>query len=148
MFYEDVPRRPWLLLSWVLPQPRGSRGDKSAVGSPVRCSYDRGFLVKRATLVEPARRLHFEVVEQALGIERYARAKTGSYELEATSAGTRVTLTTKYNAQLRPRFLWRPIERYVCHQVHRHILLGMRERVAEFGALNPAPSGTAAAPSR
>jgi hypothetical protein len=130
MFYEDVPRRPRPLLRLFLPLPLRSQGDKRSPGSFVRCSYERGHLIKRITNVEPARLLSFEVVEQGLGVERYGRAHWGSYELEPCGGGTRLTLTTAYSGLMRPRWLWRPLERYLCHRMHDHILLGMRERLA------------------
>ena len=155
MFYEDVPRRPWPLLRFVLPQPRFSQGDKLSVGSPIRCVYDRGYLVKRITHVEPMRFLGFEVLEQRLGIERYGVASRGSYELETVARGTRVVLTTSYLGKLRPRFVFRWFERYLCHRLHRHILLGMSERLqSEAERPSALTSGvgrgadTAAAPSR
>jgi len=133
MFYEDVPRKPWPLLRWLLPQPVRSEGDKLAIGAEVRCTYDRGHLLKRTTTVEPARLLCFEVIEQHLGIERYARACRGSYELQQVGDNTQITLNTAYRGHLWPRFLWRPLERYLCHRLHLHILLGMRERLVSEG---------------
>jgi hypothetical protein len=130
MFYEDVPRRPSSLLRWVLPQPVRSEGDKQHVGSLVRCTYDRGHLVKRITRVEPPVLLRFEVLEQRLGIEHFAVACEGSYELEAAPGGTLLTLTTIYRPGARPRWVFRPLERYLCHRLHRHVLWGMRERLA------------------
>jgi hypothetical protein len=140
MFYEDVPRRPWPLLRLLLPQPLKSEKDKLSAGSAVRCHYDHGFLLKRINEVEPGRLLSFEVVEQRLGIERFARACRGSYELERARSGTSLLLTTVYQAWLWPRFLWRPLERYLCHRVHLHILLGMRERLAKESSLRRALS--------
>jgi hypothetical protein len=155
MFYEDVPRRPWPLLRLILPQPLHSEGDKLTVGGLVRCTYSRGYLLKRSTEVDADRRLRFEVVEQKLGIERRARARCGSYELEPTARGTCVTLTTVYESRLWPRFLWRPVERYLCHRLHQHILFGMQEQLVGAGspgprvlsAPAPKPKCTAAAPS-
>jgi len=142
MFYEDVPQRPWPLLRLFLPLPLRSQGDKRSPGSLVRCSYERGHLIKRITTVEPARLLSFEVVEQELGIERYGRAHRGSYELEPSGGGTRLTLTTAYSGLMRPRWLWRPLERFLCHRMHDHILLGMGERLAAEKRL-PTVSGAA-----
>ena len=134
MFYEDVPGRPWPLLRLLLPQPVKSEGDKWRVGSAIRCTYDRGYLVKTITEVDATRFLGFEVLEQRLGIERYGIASRGSYELEPAGKNTRIVLTTHYHGKLRPRFLWRWFERYLCHRLHRHILSGMRERLrAEHG---------------
>jgi hypothetical protein len=142
MFYEDVPRQPWPLLRMFLPRPIRSEGDKRLVGSIVRCVYDRGYLIKRITVVEPARLLRFEVVEQSLGIEGSVKACWGSYQLSDVGGGTDVVLTTHYLGRLRPRFLWRPIERYLCLRLHLHILFGMRAALAAepplLGTVTPA----------
>jgi len=129
MFYEDVPSRPWPMLRFVLPRPIRSEGDKRRVGAIVRCTYDRGYLVKRITAVEAPRHLGFEVMEQRLGIESRVRTCQGTYDLRAAEGGTDVVLTTYYAGRLRPRALWRVMERYVCHRVHLHILMGMRDRL-------------------
>ena len=51
----------------------------------------------------------------------------GSYEMRPEKGGgTLLVLTTNYRGHLWPRFLWRPIERYIAHGVHNHILDGMR----------------------
>jgi hypothetical protein len=114
------------------------------VGAIVRCTYDRGYLVKRITAVEAPRHLRFEVAEQRLGIESCVRTSQGAYELRAApEGGTEVALTTYYEGRWRPRVLWRAIERYVGHRVHRHILLGMRERLA---TVSPDLAGVTVAP--
>jgi hypothetical protein len=130
MFYEDVPHRPWPLLRLILPQPVRSDGDKFTVGGIVRCAYDRGYLVKCATAVNRATHLRFDVIEQQLGIEAYVQLHQGAYELRAVSGGTELALTTRYRGSLRPRSLWRLLERHLCHRVHHHILSGMRDRLA------------------
>jgi hypothetical protein len=126
MFYEDVPAKPWPILRFFLPRPIRSEGDRLSVGSPIRCTYDRGYLVKRITRVEAPRWLGFEVMEQCLGIERFARAREGSYELEPAADGTRIALTTIYEGRLWPRSLWARFESYLVHCLHHHILRGMR----------------------
>ncbi|HEY5373191.1 MAG TPA: hypothetical protein VIK01_05865 [Polyangiaceae bacterium] len=138
MFYEDVPQRPRTLLRLLLPMPVNSQGNKLSVGATVRCQYTRGHLLKLITTVEPARLLAFEVLEQQLGIERYARACEGSYRFAATDGGTELALTTRYLGRLWPRFLWRQLERQLCHRVHFHILFGMLDRLAAPLALSAA----------
>jgi hypothetical protein len=130
MFYEDVPRQPWPVLRMFLPRPVRSEGDKRLLGSVVRCVYDRGHIIKRITAVEPARLLRFEILEQSLGIERSMKACWGSYQLCDADGGTDLVLTTHYLGRRGPRFLWRPVERYLCHLLHLHILFGMRDGVA------------------
>jgi hypothetical protein len=126
LFYEEVPRRPLWFLRIFLPRPIRTDGEKTRVGAIVRCTYDSGHLLKRITAVEPAHLMRFDVLEQRLGVEDCVSMSQGSYEIRATRAGSQVVLTTHYRSRLRPRRLWRPLERYLAHRLHRHILDGMR----------------------
>jgi hypothetical protein len=125
-FYEDVPERPGLFLLAFLPRPIRSEGEKTRVGARVRCEYEGGHLVKRITAAEPGQLLRFEVLEQKLGLENCVSMGDGSYEIRPMDGGSEVLLTTHYRGHLRPRWLWRPFERFLAHRVHRHILEGMR----------------------
>lgn len=126
IFFEEVPGRPPFILRLLLPHPVRSEGNKSDVGAAVQCTYKGGYLVKRITDVEPPFRLRFEVVEQRLGIEGCVRALSGSYQICRHGDGTDVVLTTNYRAFLRPRLLWRPLEKILAGQLHCHILNEMR----------------------
>jgi hypothetical protein len=125
MFYEDVPQRPSLLLRMLLPTPVRTQGSGKEVGTVVACTYSRGGLTKRITVLERPRLVRFEVLEQHLGIERCMTTVEGSYEFRAVGNATQVALTTQYHGHLRPRWLWRPLERLLAHRLHRHILDGM-----------------------
>lgn len=125
MFYEEVPCRPSLLLRMFLPSPLKTQRKSKEVGSVVECSYSRGSLVKRITVLERPRLVRFEVVQQHLGIERCMTTVEGSYEFRADGRSTEVALTTQYRGHLRPRWLWRPFERLLAHRLHRHIVAGM-----------------------
>ena len=130
LFYEEVPRRPLWFLRVFLPRPIRTDGEKSRVGAIVRCTYEGGHLLKRITAVEPARLVRFDVLEQRLGVEGCVSMSRGSYEIRATEQGSDVVLTTHYRSHLRPRRLWRPLERCLAHRLHRHILDGMRIALA------------------
>ncbi len=125
MFYEEVPHRPPLLLRMFLPTPVKTQSSDKQVGAIVECTYSRGSLMKRITTLDPPRLVRFEVVEQSLGVERCITTVEGSYEIAPAGAGAQVALTTRYRGHLRPRWLWRPFERVLAHQLHRHILGGM-----------------------
>jgi hypothetical protein len=125
LFYEEVPGRAPFPLRWFMPSPVRTEGEKGSVGSRVRCVYSRGYLIKRITMVNRPRRIRFEVMEQFLGIEGCVVALGGSYEIEPSGEGSEFTLTTRYLARLRPRALWRPLERLVAGQLHKHVLKGM-----------------------
>jgi len=135
MLYEEVLDPPPILLRASLPHPVRTEGDKGRLGT-VRCVYTGGDLVKRITAVDPPYLLQFNVVAQCLGIEGCALALGGSYRISAASDDTSdVVLRTHYLAFLRPRWLWRPIEKLLVHQLHRHILGGIgRAILAEYSA--------------
>jgi hypothetical protein len=126
LFYEEVPHRPPWFLRIFLPRPIRTDGEKTGVGAIVRCTYDGGHLLKRITAVEPAHFMRFDVLEQRLGVEDCVSMSQGSYEIRATEDGSQVVLTTHYRSRLRPRRLWRPLERCLAHRLHHYILDGMR----------------------
>ena len=142
LFYEEVPKRPAALLQLFLPRPVRTEGDKTRSGELIQCTYDGGHLVKRIMTVDPPHLVSFDVLEQHLGVEDCIAMTGGSYTILPTaSGGSEVVLTTRYHGNLRPRWLWRPFERYLAHQVHRHILEGMRAVLPPAVAVDrPAPS--------
>jgi hypothetical protein len=127
LMYEEVEVRPSLILRALLPIPMGTQGDKSRVGAAIQCSYREGDLMKQITVVNPPNLLKFDVVKQRLGFEGCVTALGGSYRITPRGEQTEIMLTTDYDAYLRPRALWRPLERFVAHLFHRHILGGMRD---------------------
>jgi hypothetical protein len=127
LFYEEVPRRPMPLLRAFLPLPIRTRGEKTRVGSIIECTYDGGSLEKCITGVEPERAVRFDVRVQRLGIESCITMTGGSYEIRPVDGGSEVVLATSYRGHLRPRWVWRPFERYLAHRLHHHILDGMAQ---------------------
>lgn len=129
LFYEEVPERPPLLLRTLLPAPVRTEGGKTRVGATIRCTYRGGDLLKRITVFDPPHRVEFEVIEQALGVESCVLALGGSYTIVPCGNGIDVALCTHYRAYLHPRHLWRRLESLLVHQLHRHILSGIREAI-------------------
>ena len=126
LFYEEVPSRPMALLRLFLPAPVRTEGEKTRVGATIECTYDGGYLQKRITAAERARLVRFDVLVQHLGVEDCISMTGGSYEMSDRAGGSELVLTTRYRGHLRPRWLWRPLERFLAHRLHRHILDGMR----------------------
>jgi len=131
LFYEEVPQRPMPLLRMFLPVPIRTEGDKTRVGALIKCTYDGGYLEKRITEVEHERGIKFDVLVQQLGIEDCISMHDGSYEIRADRGGFQVILTTGYRGHLRPRWLWRPLEHFLAHRLHKHILGGMRLKLED-----------------
>jgi hypothetical protein len=136
LFYEEVPGRPAPLLRLFLPAPIRTEGEKTRVGSVIRCTYDGGYLEKRITAAEPA-----PVIENS---GPAISMRDGSYGIRPDAGGTEVVLTTTYRGHLRPRWLWRLLERFLAHRLHRHILDGMRAMLKASAPLRelPAPDVT------
>ena len=127
MFYEQIGKRPPLLLRLLLPVPIGTKGRKSEVGDEVTCQYLSGHLRKRVTHVTRGRNYAFELIEQNLTLRGGIRLSEGSYTLRVLpDGGTEVVLETCYVSPKRPRWLCARIESVVCHSFHRHILRAMR----------------------
>jgi hypothetical protein len=128
-FYEDVRHEPPWLLRLPIWRPVYATGHSRAVGDVKTCVYTKGRLVKRVTRVEHARRLDFEVLVQEKIESEAVRLTGGSFILEPLDDGrrTRVTLVTRYEPLLAPRFAWGPFERYAVHTLHGHVLRGMRD---------------------
>ena len=64
----------------------------------------------------------------------------GSYEMSDHPGGSELVLTTRYRGHLRPRWLWRPLERFLAHRLHRHILDGMRAALEPSVPVPDAPA--------
>ena len=133
MFYEQLKDRPPLLLRFLLPVPIRTEGAKLGVGDEAVCRYEKGYLLKRVTAIDPAR-YEFVVAEQHLQFGGGLRLSGGSYSLRELPDGrSEVQLTTRYESPRTPRWLWKPIEAAVCHLFHRYILGAIR-REAEAGS--------------
>jgi hypothetical protein len=142
--YEEVAERPSFLLRTLLPNPVRTEGDKTCVGASVLCIYKNGDLIKRIVKVEAPQLLEFQVTDQHLGIERCITLGCGSYRIHARGNQTEILLTTKYLGHLQPRFFWRPMERFLGHRFHHHILNGMR---AALPLADTSPCTTSPSPS-
>src|SRR5262245_10069325 len=114
MFYEDVQHPPPWLLHLALPKPIRSQGNKQKPGEVVTCFYNCGEIKKRISTVDPPRRLAFDVVSVQMRSENYANLKEGSFEIQPVGdKQSRITLTTRFERNLRPAIIWEPIERQV-----------------------------------
>ncbi|HUJ28521.1 MAG TPA: hypothetical protein VLW85_21010 [Myxococcales bacterium] len=130
VFFEEIEERPPLHLRLLLPVPVRTEGSKSQVGDRARCIYREGHLIKQVVRVEHSRHYAFEVVEQALDVGGGMKLHGGAYTLREIDPGrTEVSLATRYASHRWPGWLWRPIENWVCHAFHRHILGSMRRRL-------------------
>jgi hypothetical protein len=129
LFYEEVKERPPLHLRLLLPVPIRTDGDKKRVGGEAICLYEGGHLLKRTTRIEEGVLYEFEVAEQALAVGGTMRLSGGRYMLREVAPGkTEVSVETRYTSTRRPRWFWRPLERFVCHMFHRFLLRSMQRK--------------------
>jgi hypothetical protein len=129
-FYAEVEHEPPLLLRLTLPRPLRTTGRATQPGDTKTCVYTTGRLVKLVTGADAPASLRFTVIEQSLGIEREVRLAAGEFAFDAVEGGTRITLTTRYEPMLTPRWAWRPAERLAVRALHRHVIEGMRHECA------------------
>lgn len=140
-FYEEIPgTAPWHLRLF-LPAPVRTEGDKRRQGAIIRCTYEDAWLVKQITHLEPGRLMRFDVLEQRLGVEGSLTMGEGSYEIRPSDRGCDVILTTHYQGHVRPRWLARPLEHHLAHELHRFILRGMALHIATAQRRDEAPAG-------
>jgi hypothetical protein len=133
MFYEQIGKRPPLLLRLLLPIPIRTEGRKSEVGDEVKCEYVSGHLLKRVIHVAHGRDYVFEVIEQNLSLGAGVKLLGGGYTVrELPGGGTQVSLQTSYVSRNRPRWLCQRIEAAVCHSFHRYILKAMRSELHSY----------------
>lgn len=130
LFYEEINGQPPLYLRLLLPIPIGTKGKISKVGSEVMCLYQGGHLLKRITRIEAECVYEFEVAEQSVPVGGSMRLCGGGYTLRALSSNaTEVAVETRYTSSKWPRWLWRPLEKVVCHLFHRYLLSSMRNNI-------------------
>ncbi len=129
LLYEEVGERPPFLLRLLLPVPIRTEGEKQRVGGEAMCHYEGGHLVKRTTRIEEPEIYEFEVAEQKLAVGGTMQLSGGGYTLREVSPGrTEVAVETRYTSAKWPRWLWRPLEHFVCHLFHRFLLRSMRRK--------------------
>jgi hypothetical protein len=129
LLFEDVPYRPGGLLRWVLPSPTRTSGDMKRCGEVVLAIYERGYLERRITEVDPGRSLRFSVVTQRLGVEDCITMLGGSEQVRARGLGAELVLTSRYHGHLRPRCLARFAERRAAREVHAHVIEGITRKM-------------------
>jgi hypothetical protein len=135
MFYEQIDAPPPLLLRLLLPRPLRTEGSKAAVGDQATCLYEGGHLLKRVTEIDKHRLYAFSVVEQQLALGRGILLTGGTYEMRALPDNrTELKVTTHYLSRHKPRWLAEPVERFVCHMFHRHLLRSIRRKALSMEA--------------
>ena len=149
VFFEEIEHEPSWKMKLAMPRPVRTEGRKSQPGDVTRCIYTKGYIVKRITRAEPGRELAFEIDEQSIHFEHDVRLRGGSFELRDLGDGrTEVVLTTRYQRWLRPAAVWQPIEETVIHELHNHVLEGMRLKAESASPPYSPPTPPVVSPPR
>jgi len=123
MFYEQIDEPPPWLLRLLLPRPIRTEGSKSSVGEQAMCLYEGGHLLKQVTHIVEGEVYAFEVAEQQLLVGGGLRLHGGSYKLAPLADGTtQLAVTTRYSGSRRRARILGPLEAWVCHRFHHHLL--------------------------
>lgn len=132
MYYEEVTHPPPWILRIGLARPTATEGFSRRIGETKKCLYNKGWITKRVTAVDPNRALRFDVIEQHIGYERDVMLTHGTFELAALEGGkTRLTLSTTYRPLLGPRFAWAPAEHLAVRILHEYVGEGIALKAVE-----------------
>jgi len=130
VFYENIKQKKPLLLRLLLPIPMRNIGDISKVGDETICLYYGGHIRKRITQIVKNEIYQFEIKEQELSLKLGIKLLGGHYKLQGLPGSrTEVTAVTNYDSGMLPRWIWRPVEFFVCHWFHNYLLNSIKEKL-------------------
>ena len=134
--------------------PIRARIEGHGVGACRYCEFTTGAFVEPITVWKPPRELSFDVISQPHPMQEWSpipgihpphldhglRSERGQFLLESISAGkTRITGTTWYRIDVRPRLYWKIWSDLVIHGIHRRVLEHIRHQaeLSSFAPLKP-----------
>ena len=115
-----------------LPQPQRVSG-RTQVGDVKTATFSKGTLTVRITDREEQRLLAYRFIGQSKVEDNAVRLLDGRFAYHpAGQDAARVTVSTRYQPLMTPRWYWRTMERTAGHSMHGH-LLDELERNARLG---------------
>lgn len=122
-----------------LPQPQRVTGG-TRVGDVKTARFSKGTLTVRVEEREEYLRLGYQFIGQTKVEDNAVKLLDGAFDYERSGAGaTRVTVSTRYQPLMTPRWCWRTFEHQAGHSMHSH-LLDELERAARLApSTQPAP---------
>jgi hypothetical protein len=121
--------KPWLL-RLGLPTPYKCVLTAPRVGGRRTCLFDNGRIVAEITAYQPGERLTMDVVDYTLTGRHWFHFQDARYTFRRHGGHTRVTRTSSYRSQLRPRWYWQPLETLGIAQEHAFVLASLHQNLA------------------
>ena len=118
---DTVKAAPSWLHTLGLPTPLASHLDTLAVGGKRKCYLSDGIIHERLTKLNAPYYVAMDMGEATMG-RSWLRLWEDEYHLaETADGGTRITHTTHFGSNLRPRIYWAAVERYTVRAQHRMV---------------------------
>jgi hypothetical protein len=120
--------RPWLLRIG-LPTPYACVLEAERVGADRTCIFPNGHITAEVTAYEPGVALRMKVVDYDLTGRHWFHFGDAGYSFERVGTGTKVTRTSAYRSDLRPRWYWEPLEKLGIEQEHEFVLRSLKKNL-------------------
>jgi hypothetical protein len=122
------------------PRPLHIEGDHSLPGGVKNVTFNRGTMAVEVTARQEMRLLAYRFVGQNHVENRGAKLLDGRMIFEpVTSQQTRVTVETRYQPLMTPRWYWRPFEQMTGEKVHAQILNELQRASESKSAVTTPP---------
>ena len=116
---DSVLAEPHWLHVLGLPRPLASHLDTLAVGAHRKCYLSDGLIDERILSFNTPHSISMDMGGATMG-RAWLRLMEDEYHLEASiDGGTRITHTTQFASNLRPRAYWAAVERYTVRAQHQ-----------------------------
>ncbi len=120
------------LLALGLPAPYKCELESNSIGAKRTCLFDNGKIVAEITDYQSGKRLEMKVKEYNLTGSQWFVFNDAAYTFEEVSGQTKLTRTTTYQSELRPRIYWQWFETYAIGQEHKFVLASLKKNLDEM----------------
>ncbi len=128
---DTVRAAPTWLHQLGLPLPLASHLDTLALGARRTCYLTDGIIAERITELDAPHSVSLDMGGASMG-RAWLQLEQDDYLFEPTiSGGTRITHTTHFKSQLRPRIYWAIVERYTVAAQHRIVFNNLQLDLAQ-----------------
>ncbi len=115
-----------------LPRPTTMPNEHFLLGTEQKIKFNKGELTIRVTQRVEDSLLGFDYIRQSHVEDRAVRLLDGQWKFAQVAPGqTRVTIRTRYQPLMTPRWAWRPLERMSGNATHEYLLEEMRQAAAD-----------------
>lgn len=114
-----------------LPLPLGCTLTEEKIGGLRICNFKNGRIVETITAFKRGEYLNMDVTEFNLKGRPWIKFEKDNYTMEKVKNGTKISRTTTYYSELKPRFYWSRIEAFTIAKeqdfVFRNLLIDLNE---------------------